>query len=169
MLSPNQRCHYSDEAEDSIGALLQSSNFPRGRVKVNSNGSTISPVQASPVLPEVRANGRETMKNAVPITIKPILTTRIGTSITIAKPSGRSSGIAAEACPTTNARNRQLIVKIFRDFVRYMITGMYKYIAGQRLNSPMTGAWSEGRSCFRADKSIMHVRHEEVKTEFARI
>jgi len=24
--------------------------------------------------------------------------------------------------------------------VRYMITGMYKYIAGQRLNSPMTGA-----------------------------
>ena len=53
--------------------------------------------------------------------------------------------------------------------MRYMITGIYKYIAGQRLNSPMTGAWSEGRSCFRADKSIMHVRHEEVKTEFARI
>ena len=136
---------------------------------MNSNGSTISPVQASPVLPEVRANGRETMKTAVPITIKPILTTRTGISIAIAKPSARSSGIAAEACPITNARNRQLIVKIFRDFVRYMITGMYKYIAGQRLNSPMTGAWSEGRSCFRADKSIMHVRHEEVKTEFARI
>ena len=73
------------------------------------------------------------------------------------------------ACPATNARNRQLIEKIFRDFVRYMITGMCKYIAGQRLNSPMTGAWSEGRSCFRADKSIMHVQHEEVKTEFARI
>ena len=94
---------------------------------------------------------------------------RQGISITIAKPSGRSSGIAAEACPVTNARNRQLIVKIFSDFVRYMITGMYKYIAGQILNSPMTGAWSEGRSCFRADKSIMHVRHEEVKTEFASI
>ena len=140
MLSPNQRCHYSDEAEDSIGLLLQSSNFPRGRVKVYSNGSTISPVQASPVLPEVRADGSETMKNAVPITIKPIPTTRTGTSITIAKASGRSSGIAAEACPITNARNRQLIVKIFSDFVRYMITGMCKYIAGQRLNSPMTGA-----------------------------
>ena len=50
-----------------------------------------------------------------------------------------------------------------------MITAMCEYIAAQRLNSPMTGAWSEGRSCFRADKSIMHVRHEEVKTEFARI
>ena len=118
MLSPNQRCHYSDEAEDSRGPLLQSSNFPRGRVKVNSNGSTISPVQASPVLPEVRANGRETMKNAVPITIKPILTTRIGTSIIIAKPSGRSSGIAAEACPITNARNRQLIEKTFQRFCK---------------------------------------------------
>jgi len=44
------------------------------------------------------------------------------------------------ACPVSNARNRQLIVKIFRYFARYMITGMYKYIAGQRLNSPMTGA-----------------------------
>ena len=73
------------------------------------------------------------------------------------------------ARPVANARNRQLIEKNFRTFARYIITGMYKYIAGQRLNSPMTGAWSEGRSCFRADKSIMHVRHEEVKTEFARI
>ena len=69
----------------------------------------------------------------------------------------------------TNARNRQLIKKLFRDIVRDIITEMYKYIAGQRLNSPMTGAWSEGRSCFRADKSIMHVRKEEVKTEFASI
>ena len=50
-----------------------------------------------------------------------------------------------------------------------MITGMCEYVVGQRLNSPMTGAWSEGRSCFRAEKSIMHVRQEEVKTEFARI
>jgi len=140
ILSPNQRCHYSDEGEDSIGPLLQFSNFPRGRVKVNSNGSAIRLVQASPVLPEVRANGSETMKTAVPITINPILTTRTGISIAIAKPSARSSGIAAEACPITDARNRQLIVKIFSDFVRYMITGMSKYIAGQRLNSPMTGA-----------------------------
>ena len=30
--------------------------------------------------------------------------------------------------------------KLFRDFAQYIITGMYKYIAGQRLNSPMTGA-----------------------------
>ena len=140
MLSPNQRCHYSDEAEDSRGLLLQSSNFPRGRVKVNSSGSTISASQASPVLPEVIANGRATMKNAVLITVKPNPITRIGISITIAIASGRSSGIAAEACPVTNARKRQLIVKIFRDFVRYMITGMCKFIAGQRLNSPMTGA-----------------------------
>jgi hypothetical protein len=136
MLSPNQRCHYSDEAEDSRGLLLQSSNFPRGRVKVNSKGSTISPVQASPVLPEVRANGRETMKTAVPITIKPIPTTRTGTSINIAKPSGRSSGIAAEACPVTNARKRQLIVKTFSDFVRNMITGIFNIFVGQSLNSP---------------------------------
>ena len=57
----------------------------------------------------------------------------------------------------------------FRDFERYIITGMYKFIAGQRLNFPMTGAWSEGRSRFRADISIMHVLHDEVKTEFARI
>ena len=91
---------------------------------MNSSGSTTSASQASPVLPEVRANGSETMKNAVPITIKPTHNTRTGTSITISKPSGRSSGIAAEACPVTNARNRQLIVKIFSDFVRYMITGM---------------------------------------------
>ena len=136
---------------------------------MNSSGSTISASQASPVLPEVIANGRATMKNAVLITVKPNPITRIGTSITIAIASGRSSGIAAEACPVTNARKRQLIVKIFRDFVRYMFTGMYKYIAGQRLNSPMTGAWSEGRSCSRAVKSIMHARHEEVKTEFASI
>nr|MCS5553288.1 hypothetical protein [SAR324 cluster bacterium] len=93
-----------------------------------------------PVLPEVIANGRATMKNAVLITVKPNPITRIGTSITIAIAAGVSSGIAAEACPVTNARNRQLIVRIFRDFVRYMITGMCKFIAGQRLNSPMTGA-----------------------------
>ena len=30
--------------------------------------------------------------------------------------------------------------KNFQIFARYMINGMYKYIAGQILNSPMTGA-----------------------------
>ncbi len=59
--------------------------------------------------------------------------------------------------------------KLTKGFVRYIITGMYKNIAGQILNSPMTGAWSEGRSCSLADKSIMHLRHDEVKTEFAKI
>ena len=46
---------------------------------------------------------------------------------------------------------------------------MYINIAGQKLNSPMTGAWSEGRSCSLAEKSIMQLRHDEVKKEFAKI
>ena len=77
-------------------------------MKVNSKGSITSASQASPVLPEVRANGKATTKKADPIRARPNPTTRIGTSITIANAPGRSSGIAAETFTDNNAKAGKL-------------------------------------------------------------
>ena len=66
--------------------------------------------------------------------------TRIGTSIIIENAPGRSSGITAETCPAVNAINRQPIMKILREFARFMIFFVILFILSQRLNSAMTGA-----------------------------
>ena len=89
-------------------------------MKVNLNGSTTKASQASPVLPEVKANGKATTKNADPISARPNPTIRIGTSITIANDPGRSCGIAAETFNVNNAKSRQAMVIIFNGFALLM-------------------------------------------------
>jgi hypothetical protein len=66
------------------------------------------------------ANGKATIKKAVPATASPIPRMRIGTSITIANAPGRSTGSEPETLPAVNAKNRQPIMKILRYFARFM-------------------------------------------------
>ena len=80
------------------------------------------------------------MKKADPTTASPKPRMRIGTSITIANAPGRSSGNAPETCPALNARNRQAMVKILREFARILTVLQKNKFVSQRLNSPMTGA-----------------------------
>jgi len=79
------------------------------------------------------------MKKAVPTIVSPKLRMRIGTSITIANASGRSSGSAPETFAALNAKNRQAMVIVLKRFARFM--GFHqKNFLSQNINSPITGA-----------------------------
>ncbi|MDP6766289.1 MAG: hypothetical protein QF691_09625, partial [SAR324 cluster bacterium] len=81
---------FQDSSFSGEEVVFQSSNRPKGRMNVNSKGSSTSVSQASPVLPEDRVKGRATIKKAVETTLKPKLKILTGTSIIIAPLLGRS-------------------------------------------------------------------------------